>query len=155
MSCVLSVHFLVSPFMYSFDNVLLLGCPSSDPMSSHIGYFRSSQDFLKNCNVTGTRCLAKCGRWRSVCVGFSERLLHQLEGTSERFEVKLMMMDLISRLIGVHQVSQSSLHDQTPAYTLCIPLPLHTHAQCMHTPGRGGGGKIGKVVNWRKREIIW
>ena len=41
-----------------------------------------------------------------LCAGFSEKLLHQLEGTNERFEVKLMMMDLISRLIGVHQVSQ-------------------------------------------------
>ncbi|KAK7097160.1 protein SDA1 homolog [Littorina saxatilis] len=36
--------------------------------------------------------------------GFSEKLLHQLEGTNERFEVKLMMMDLISRLVGVHQL---------------------------------------------------
>lgn len=36
--------------------------------------------------------------------GFSEKLLHQLERTNERFEVKLMMMDLTSRLIGVHQL---------------------------------------------------
>ncbi|KAL8604072.1 hypothetical protein ACOMHN_024897 [Nucella lapillus] len=35
---------------------------------------------------------------------FSEKLLRQLEGTNERFEVKLMMMDLTSRLIGVRQV---------------------------------------------------
>ncbi|KAL8568514.1 hypothetical protein ACOMHN_065715 [Nucella lapillus] len=34
---------------------------------------------------------------------FSEKLLRQLEGTNERFEVKLMMMDLTSRLIGVRQ----------------------------------------------------
>ncbi|OWF43788.1 protein SDA1 homolog [Mizuhopecten yessoensis] len=33
---------------------------------------------------------------------FSERLLKQLEATNERFEVKLMMIDLISRLIGIH-----------------------------------------------------
>ncbi|XP_076447026.1 protein SDA1 homolog [Babylonia areolata] len=36
--------------------------------------------------------------------GFSEKLLSQLERTTERFEVKLMMMDLISRLVGVHQL---------------------------------------------------
>ena len=36
--------------------------------------------------------------------GFSERLFKQLETSTERFEVKVMMMDLISRLVGVHQV---------------------------------------------------
>lgn len=35
---------------------------------------------------------------------FAEKLFKQLEATTERFEVKLMMMDLISRLIGVHQL---------------------------------------------------
>lgn len=35
---------------------------------------------------------------------FAEKLFKQLEGTTERFEVKLMLMDLISRLIGVHQL---------------------------------------------------
>lgn len=34
----------------------------------------------------------------------AERLLRQLEKSTERYEVKLMMMDLISRLIGVHQL---------------------------------------------------
>ncbi|KAJ7392999.1 Protein SDA1 [Desmophyllum pertusum] len=36
--------------------------------------------------------------------GFSERLFKQLESSTERFEVKVMMMDLISRLVGVHQL---------------------------------------------------
>lgn len=36
---------------------------------------------------------------------FCEKLYRQLEVTNERFEVKLMMMDLISRLIGLHKVS--------------------------------------------------
>lgn len=36
--------------------------------------------------------------------GFSERLFKQLESSTERFEVKLMMMDLISRLVGIHQL---------------------------------------------------
>jgi len=31
-------------------------------------------------------------------------LFKQLETSTERFEVKLMMMDLISRLTGIHQV---------------------------------------------------
>ena len=39
-----------------------------------------------------------------VLTGFSERLFKQLETSTERFEVKVMMMDLISRLVGVHQV---------------------------------------------------
>lgn len=36
--------------------------------------------------------------------GFSERLFKQLEASKERFEVKMMMMDVISRLVGVHQL---------------------------------------------------
>ncbi|XP_062577170.1 protein SDA1 homolog, partial [Saccostrea cucullata] len=36
--------------------------------------------------------------------GMCERLFNQLEKTTERFEVKLMMMDLTSRLIGIHQL---------------------------------------------------
>ncbi|KAK3099295.1 hypothetical protein FSP39_002193 [Pinctada imbricata] len=35
---------------------------------------------------------------------FSEKLFGQLEKTNERFEVKVMMIDLISRLIGIHQL---------------------------------------------------
>ncbi|KAJ8298113.1 LOW QUALITY PROTEIN: hypothetical protein KUTeg_024644 [Tegillarca granosa] len=35
---------------------------------------------------------------------FSEKLFKQLESTNERFEVKLMMIDLISRLVGIHQL---------------------------------------------------
>uniref|UniRef100_UPI00358FDE11 protein SDA1 homolog n=1 Tax=Myxine glutinosa TaxID=7769 RepID=UPI00358FDE11 len=35
---------------------------------------------------------------------FAEKLLRQLESSTERFEVKLMMMDLISRLIGIHEL---------------------------------------------------
>ncbi|XP_030624078.1 protein SDA1 homolog isoform X1 [Chanos chanos] len=35
---------------------------------------------------------------------FSEKLLKQLEDSKERFEVKIMMMELISRLIGIHEL---------------------------------------------------
>uniref|UniRef100_A0A6I8R9I6 Protein SDA1 n=1 Tax=Xenopus tropicalis TaxID=8364 RepID=A0A6I8R9I6_XENTR len=34
---------------------------------------------------------------------FAEKLLKQLEASKERFEVKLMHMDLISRLVGIHE----------------------------------------------------
>lgn len=40
---------------------------------------------------------------------FSEKLLKQLEDSKERFEVKIMMMELISRLIGIHEVGDSSV----------------------------------------------
>ncbi|KAK6195869.1 hypothetical protein SNE40_001207 [Patella caerulea] len=35
---------------------------------------------------------------------FCEKLFQKLQTSNERFEVKLMMMDLISRLIGIHQL---------------------------------------------------
>merc|ERR1712106_914143 len=35
---------------------------------------------------------------------FAEKLFRKLEGLTERFEVKLMMLELVSRLIGTHQL---------------------------------------------------
>ncbi|XP_068948112.1 protein SDA1 homolog [Petaurus breviceps papuanus] len=35
---------------------------------------------------------------------FAEKLLKQLENSKERFEVKMMLMDLISRLVGIHEL---------------------------------------------------
>ncbi|GFO15983.1 protein sda1 homolog [Plakobranchus ocellatus] len=35
---------------------------------------------------------------------FAEKLFRQLEKSTERFEVKLMMIDLISRLVGIHKL---------------------------------------------------
>ncbi|XP_061589670.1 protein SDA1 homolog [Cololabis saira] len=35
---------------------------------------------------------------------FSEKLLKQLEDSKERFEVKIMLMELISRLVGIHEL---------------------------------------------------
>ena len=35
---------------------------------------------------------------------FCEKLFRQMEKTTERFEVRLMMIDLISRLIGIHRL---------------------------------------------------
>eukprot|EP00096_Caligus_rogercresseyi_P013657 TRINITY_DN6281_c0_g1_i1.p1 TRINITY_DN6281_c0_g1~~TRINITY_DN6281_c0_g1_i1.p1 ORF type:complete len:735 (-),score=224.55 TRINITY_DN6281_c0_g1_i1:91-2106(-) len=36
--------------------------------------------------------------------GFAEKLFRKLEGLKEKFEVKLLFLDLISRLIGTHQL---------------------------------------------------
>lgn len=36
--------------------------------------------------------------------GFAERLFKRLEATNERFEIKLLILDVISRLIGLHQL---------------------------------------------------
>ncbi|XP_044764038.1 protein SDA1 homolog [Coccinella septempunctata] len=36
--------------------------------------------------------------------GMAEKLFHQLETTTKRFEVKLMTLDVVSRLIGLHQL---------------------------------------------------
>uniref|UniRef100_A0A8C0RK84 Protein SDA1 n=2 Tax=Canis lupus familiaris TaxID=9615 RepID=A0A8C0RK84_CANLF len=35
---------------------------------------------------------------------FAEKLLKQLESSTERFEVKMMLMNLISRLVGIHEL---------------------------------------------------
>ncbi|OWK13833.1 SDAD1, partial [Cervus elaphus hippelaphus] len=40
---------------------------------------------------------------------FAEKLLKQLESSKERFEVKMMLMNLISRLVGIHEIIQSLL----------------------------------------------
>ena len=39
-----------------------------------------------------------------VHLGFAEKLFRQLESCNERFEVKMMMINLISRLIGIHDL---------------------------------------------------
>ena len=36
---------------------------------------------------------------------FAEKLFKKLDRSTERFEARLLIMNLISRLIGVHQVS--------------------------------------------------
>ena len=36
--------------------------------------------------------------------GFAEKLYKKMEGLKEKFEVKLLYLDLISRLIGTHQL---------------------------------------------------
>lgn len=41
---------------------------------------------------------------------FVEKLFNKLEHSKEKFEVRLMLMSLISRLIGLHQVSYRTLY---------------------------------------------
>jgi protein SDA1 len=36
--------------------------------------------------------------------GFAEKIFRRLEGLNEKFEVKLMLLELVSRLIGTHQL---------------------------------------------------
>nr|CAD7424400.1 unnamed protein product [Timema monikensis] len=42
--------------------------------------------------------------WLEVDHGLAEKLYRQLEKSTERFEVKLMILEVISRLIGLHQL---------------------------------------------------
>ena len=39
----------------------------------------------------------------------AEKLFRNLESSNERFEVKLMLMNLVSRLVGIHQVTAVAL----------------------------------------------
>ena len=42
---------------------------------------------------------------------FAEKLFKQLEGTNESFEMKLSMLEIISRLIGIHSLFVSNFHN--------------------------------------------
>jgi len=54
-------------------------------------------------------------RCSALLTGLTERLFNQLESSTknERHEVKLMMTNLISRLIGIHQVRAREEQSQT------------------------------------------
>ncbi|KAJ7401430.1 Protein SDA1 like protein [Pitangus sulphuratus] len=56
-------------------------------------------------------CCALLHYYKSITalLDFAEKLLKQLENCKERFEVKMMLMDLISRLVGIHEIIQSVL----------------------------------------------
>lgn len=79
---------------------------------------------------------------------FAEKLLKQLEGSKERFEVKIMLMELISRLVGIHEVNkkeflftiQTGRSDQSPAE---LRWPLWSSWYLV--PGLG----------WPQRNLIW
>ena len=52
---------------------------------------------------------------------FAEKLFKKLEKSTEKFEVRLMLMALISRLIGVHQVCALCMpHFQCHSYGLIV-----------------------------------
>uniref|UniRef100_A0A8C1XBN7 Protein SDA1 n=1 Tax=Cyprinus carpio TaxID=7962 RepID=A0A8C1XBN7_CYPCA len=52
---------------------------------------------------------------------FAEKLLKQLESSNERFEVKIMMMELISRLVGIHEVTKILLCAAQASHQLVPP----------------------------------
>ncbi len=45
----------------------------------------------------------------SLPVGFSEKLFKKLETCREKFEIRILLLNLISRLIGVHKVQSMCL----------------------------------------------
>uniref|UniRef100_A0AAX7VP46 Protein SDA1 n=1 Tax=Astatotilapia calliptera TaxID=8154 RepID=A0AAX7VP46_ASTCA len=56
---------------------------------------------------------------------FSEKLLKQLEDSKERFEVKIMMMELISRLVGIHETFLTSIFADVTKILLCAAQASH------------------------------
>ena len=48
--------------------------------------------------------LIRCVKLQNFLSDFAEKLFKKLEGCREKFDVRIMLMNLISRLIGVHQV---------------------------------------------------
>ncbi|KPP79617.1 hypothetical protein Z043_100792, partial [Scleropages formosus] len=50
-----------------------------------------------------------------------EKLFKQLEDSKERFEVKIMMMELISRLVGIHEVTKILLCAAQASHQLVPP----------------------------------
>lgn len=50
----------------------------------------------------------------NICLDFAERLYKKLEGCREKFDVRVMLMNLISRLIGIHKVMNNYVNLLTP-----------------------------------------
>jgi len=68
--------------------------------------------------------------------GFAEKLFHQLEKRHERFEVKMLTLDVVSRLIGLHQLIIFNFYPyiqrflqphQKGYYILCFVFLLNSH----------------------------
>jgi hypothetical protein len=62
--------------------------------------------------------------------GFSEKLFKKLESSTEKFAVRVMMMDLIARLVGVHQVQHKNTFLWKYVFVACMvciyKFTLHT-----------------------------
>jgi len=68
--------------------------------------------------------------------GFAEKLFKKLETLTERFEVKLMMLELVSRLIGTHELQLLNFYPYiarflTPHQREVVPM-LQFSAQACH-----------------------
>ena len=50
---------------------------------------------------------------------FAEKLFRKLEGLTERFEVKLMMLELVSRLISTSNKFSHLLHSKPYVEAVC------------------------------------
>ena len=91
---------------------LLLSCSflsfNDDHIDSHKHYCSNVAVIYIAKSVVS--CLYDTGMY--LLPDFAEKLFKRLEKSKERFEVRLLLMHLISRLIGVHQVS--SAHDCHP-----------------------------------------
>ena len=83
---------------------------------------------------------ASCSHRCAPVVGLSERLFNQLESSTktERHEVKLMMTNLISRLVGIHQV-----HQYCPLVSYCEYMP--SVLWCCWLGGRTGIQRVKKL----------
>eukprot|EP00760_Papus_ankaliazontas_P023502 PhM_4_TR2059/c0_g3_i1/m.43203/K14856/SDA1, SDAD1; protein SDA1 len=68
--------------------------------------------------------------------GYAERLFKQLSRTSERFETRLLMMQVVSRLITTHSLLllpfYSYLERYMEPYQRDVPLILALAVQCVH-----------------------
>lgn len=103
-------------FTISFYIYLYIGISAFVTVTYISYYFRAVSVSCNHFNVLCFEYLLIC-HWQN-CIyveGFCERLFRQLEGTTERFEVKLMMADLVSRLIGIHQVCLTSIFTRVHA----------------------------------------
>mgnify|MGYP001792208319 CR=1 FL=1 len=57
-------------------------------------------------------------------IGLSEKLFKHVEAIHERFEVKLLYLNMISRLVGIHEVCM----------TVWLPPPLHQSSYISSIP---------------------
>lgn len=76
----------------------------SDFRYSHTRVADLTRAFLYICKIMLYRPWTHSVLFWYFLLDFAEKLLKQLESSKERFEVKMMLMNLISRLVGIHEV---------------------------------------------------
>jgi protein SDA1 len=72
-----------------------------------------------------------------VSTGFCEKLFSKLSGKNDRWEVRLMKLNLITRIIGVHQLTLLALYPFLIKYLQPsqrdVTMVLVSAAQATHT----------------------